>query len=536
MAFLIGSTAPELQRLLVPFTCALIGFLAYGSQWLFAHSPDLAPGPLTRAESWTFNTLVACTWWSYYKAITVDPGRYEFPSALLRELRKSRRGGGNNNNNNNNNKGADGGEDEEDLDEEAWERQQRGVGGIGVRARWCRKCAAPKPARAHHCKTCGRCVPRMDHHCPWTANCVSLQTFPYFLRFLFWAFLALATLLLHLSRRFCRGLWDARHLPAYLGPPPAHLALLAALGLGAVAATFFVGVLLVTTLKAWIFNTTMIESWEIERHEAVLERLPGYGGAGTGGGEDGDDGSWWRTRGDGTTTADDGPPPEPVEFPYDVGIFANMAQAMGTRNPLLWALPIFAGGPRVAQPSGSETSLAELNGSGWRYEENGLNDREGMWPPLDPEKARHARLWRRRRRELREAQKWYPNDDAGEEGGGEDAREAFRRRQERDLMRWRHRSGPAGIMDELEEVDGAGGYHAYPYASRGRGTGGWANADGEKLGDYGVDDEDEDEDDDDDEAGFDVPTPSSSSNDDDEVPLAELIRRRKVRTNDGEDT
>ena len=564
MAFLVGSSAPELQRLLVPFTCALIAFLSYASQWLFAHSPDLAPGPLTRTESVIFNVLVGCTWWCYYRAVTVDPGRYEFPPGLLREYRKSRRGAGSKEKHSGGKEGDENGE--EDLDEEAWERQQqrRGAGGVGGRTRWCRKCAAPKPPRAHHCKTCGRCVPRMDHHCPWTANCVSLQTFPHFLRFLVYANLALWTLLAHLAAHFRRGLWDTRHLPAYLGPPPSHLALLTVLALAAAATAFFVGILLVTTLKAWVLNTTMIEAWEIERHEAVLERLPGYGGAGDGGAYDaGDDGSWWHTGGEpgAGPSSSSAAPPEPVEFPSDIGFFANMAQAMGTRNPILWFWPL-AGGPRVARPTGSETALARIAGPGWRYEENGLNDREGLWPPLDPEKARHARLWRRRRRELRDAQRWPRRADADGVGGdaAEDERAAFRRRQERDLLRWQRPSNGGGsgsggggggggarahIMDELEEVN----YDDYDYADDGyarrgggggvildEGAAGWVNADGEKLGDYGVD---EDAEFDDPPVFVDrmSPSPESDGNDDDdEVPLAELIRRRKVRTKDGEDT
>ncbi len=79
----------------------------------------------------------------------VDPGRYDFarvpPSASEHD-----------------------GEDQDDADAD----------NDKPRARWCKKCARPKPARAHHCRHCGCCVPKMDHHCPWTGNCVGLQTFP----------------------------------------------------------------------------------------------------------------------------------------------------------------------------------------------------------------------------------------------------------------------------------------------------------------------------------------------------------------------
>ncbi|RYO78710.1 hypothetical protein DL762_008563 [Monosporascus cannonballus] len=543
-------TAPELQRLLVPFVCVLIAFLAYGSQWLFANAPDLAPGPLTPAETYVFNGLVCCLWWTYYKAVTVDPGRYVFPPDLLNKLRNKNKGGDKGGGDDKDSRN-DGGDSDPDPDPDP----DPTVDGYG-RRRWCRKCAAPKPPRAHHCKTCGRCVPRMDHHCPWTANCVSLQSFPHFLRFLAYANLSLWALLYHVGRRF-RGLWDARRLPAYLGPSAPQLALLTAVALAGGCAALALGILLATTVKGWLFNTTMIESWELERHEAVLERRPGYGVDGDG---DGDGRGWWRG----------GEAVEPVEFPYDVGIFANMAQAMGTRNVLLWFWP-FAGSPAVAPaaapaegPGEAPTTTTTMmpTGTGWRYEENGLNDREGMWPPVDPDKVRNARLWRRRQREMAaEEARQTPYRDPEEE------REAFRRRQERALMRWRGARGRIlGELDEVPDYEHDQDYdYGYGYgaedAGRGYGAGGagrrsgggrgitpgesgsgWVNADGEKLGDYGVDEDAEFDDRPVVEGGISSSPPPTTwagfeqgDQDDEEVPLAELIRRRKVLTRDGED-
>lgn len=572
MAFLIGSTAPALQRLLVPFVCTLIAFLAYASQWLFAHSPDLAPGPLTPLESRVFNALVLCLWWTYYKAVTVDPGRYVFPP----QLKKGKKNESRNNTNNNNKKGGDGAAGEggrierndDDGDGNDNDNDNNDELPSPPTKRWCKKCAAPKPPRAHHCKTCRRCVPRMDHHCPWTANCVSLQTFPYFVRFLVYANASLSALLYHVWQRFA-GLWAARHLPAYLGPSAPHLALLTALALAASCAAFLLFILLVTTVRGWAFNTTMIEAWEIERHEAVLERRPGYG---RDGGDDRDGGGdWWRS-GESAPGGDLAAPHlavDPVEFPYDVGVFANMAQAMGTSNVLVWFWP-FAGGPTVAvAPAGREGDdnaaagvLSLPTGTGWEYEENGLNDREGMWPPVDPEKARNARLWRQRRREYEDMEAVNARYYGGGGGGGndddddgereykrspEDERDAFRRRQERDLQRWRGtRARILGELEEVAEYDDREDYgYGYGYdGGGGRGGGGvivdegksgWVNADGEKLGDYGVDED----------AEFIEPVVYMDENlsrveeddeEDDEVPLAELIRRRKVLTKDGEDT
>ncbi|KAI0903717.1 zf-DHHC-domain-containing protein [Ustulina deusta] len=563
MAFLVGSTAPGLQRLAVPFASLLIAVLGYGSQWLFATSPDLKPGPLTPTQTRTFNALLACLWWTYWRACTVDPGRYEFPRP-----RSSRGGGGKTA------AAAKGGRGEgaaphssEDEDEDD---DDDGVRAAAARRRWCRKCAAPKPPRAHHCKGCGRCIPRMDHHCPWTGNCVSLQTFPHFARFLVYTNLSLWTLGSFLWARLS-ALWSSRHLPAYLGPTAAQLAALMALCATASLTALALGILLATTLRGWLLNTTMIEGWEIERHEAVLQRA--------GHGEEEED-DWWRAA-DGDAAAAPRSMVDPVEFPYDVGMYANMAQAMGSANPIYWLLP-FAGGPRVARlppDTTPEDLVATLDGGGaarlgvgWFYEENGLNDREGMWPPVDPEKVRNARLWRQRRREetqYRREQMQGLRDPALPDMSlsPEEEKAAFRRRQERDLRRWR--AARAEIMDELEEIPGTSTYGAEgegdydfvdeAYSRRGRGGGyldpaarpyrprqrqhivlgerksGWVNADGEHLGDYGVD-EDAEFDDGyvDDGPGRDVDSHIIDP-DDEEVPLAELIRRRKVRTKDGED-
>ncbi|KAI1145201.1 zf-DHHC-domain-containing protein [Nemania diffusa] len=570
MAFLIGSSAPGFQRLAVPFVNLLIAALGFGSQWLFETSPDLEPGPLTLTQTRVFNTLLACLWWTYWRACTVDPGRYEFPRSSSKKEdgeaaagREKRDGSAT---------PPHSSEDEGDL-----LAGHHGTGaGTGsnalddrvraaARRRWCRKCAAPKPPRAHHCKTCGRCIPKMDHHCPWTGNCVSLQTFPHFVRFIVYTNISLWMLSYLIGQRFL-ALWQSRNLPAYLGPTLGQLISLATLALATFLTSLALGILLITTVRGWLLNTTMIEGWEVERHEAVLQRGGGY-----------EEEDWWRT-GDGDGDAAPRSMVDPVEFPYDVGMWENLTQAMGGGNPLFWLLP-FAGGPWVAPLSPGitlEDLVARLGGAksggggpglgtGWSYEENGLNDRDGMWPPVDPDKVRNARLWRRRRREeeqyRREQRQGLRNPALPTMGlSPEEEKEAFRRRQERDLQRWR--GTRARILDELEEIpaahryEGEGDYdfvdEMYPQrpAAAGlrrprqniilrEGKSGWVNADGEHLGDYGVDEDAEFDDD----YVYDGPGQGEDSHathlidpDDEEVPLAELIRRRKVRTKDGEDT
>ncbi|KAI1323430.1 zf-DHHC-domain-containing protein [Xylariaceae sp. FL0255] len=618
MAFLIGSSTPILQRLAVPFACILIIVLGYGSQILFATSPDLAPGPLTSGQTRLFNALIACLWWTYYRACTVDPGRYQFPRSnnKKRKTDSGKAAAAGNGNKIKEDKNKDGRQDAENYsssdddvlgDEEGQEGEhneddkpntkpkpestaitsrtsQLATNPSTTRRRWCRKCCAPKPPRAHHCKTCNRCIPKMDHHCPWTSNCVSLQTFPHFLRFLLYTNLSLFYLQYLLFQRWGE-IYASRHLPAYLGPSLFDFLALGFLtGVGGIT-TLLLVIMLVTSARGWVLNMTMIETWEIDRHEAVLRR------AGRGDEED-----WWREDGE------DAPRrmllgSEPVEFPYDLGFWENMAQGMGSRNPLEWILP-FGGNPRVAElsPNSIQTAAEEPArhiekvltrgtsrerrklGTGWFYEENGLNDCEGMWPPVDPEKVRNARLWRRRRREYYAAEQGghdpafpYRPLAAGAGPGGDDAylspeveKEAFRRRQEIDLQRWRGR-----MMDELEEVppssyyphDDTDGEEPEDYGPQiprrpiqrvvlDEGRSGWVNTDGEHLGDYGVDEDAEFADDyvfDEDEymghtgneqayrreRGGDVMVDVSGRSideDDEDVPLAELIRRRKTRS------
>ena len=432
-----GPSTSGLSILMVPGVCLLVAFLGYGSQWLFNTSPDLAPGALTTRQSTIFNVLLVCLWWTYYKAVTVDPGRYTFPPS-----------------------------------------PEPGKQPEGSSIRWCKKCQAPKPLRAHHCRHCGRCIPKMDHHCPWTVNCVSMQTFPYFIRFLVYTNLALWMLAYFLYQRLAT-IWGDRHLPAYLGPTLAHLIIITIISLTCLGTTIALGILLFTTIQGWIFNSTMIEDWEVERHEAVMSRH-------------GDDSDFWGLDGDGGRLQI-----EAIEYPYDLGIFANMAQAMGTRNPLMWFFPM-AGGPVISPTTGK--------GTGWEWEENGFNGRKGMWPPPDPDKIRRG------------TQGWpgaasRVAADAGLDENAyyespEDRKAAFARRQDEDIRR--RRVQRAQLMAELEEVDGDededGGWEGPPL---------WTNSEGDRLWDYGVDEDVE------------VVMPQSLDSEDEDVPIAELIRRRK---------
>lgn len=428
------SDAPLIQTIAVPAVCLLIAFLGFFSQFVFHYAETLDPGPPSKRETYTFNTLLAILYYTYFKAVTVDPGRYVFEDKVI----------------------------EVEDDQEAGKR-------------WCKKCESPKPPRAHHCRHCKRCVPKMDHHCPWTRNCVSMTTFPHFLRFLVYTNMSLWMMGYLIWQRFY-AVWESRHMPAYLGPSLPALVSLAVLSLVGFVVSVALGIMLINTVKSWLFNQTMIEGWEVDRHEAIAER----------GGRD-----WWDVAGpDGKKIRF-----EKIEFPYDVGFFSNMAQAMGTSSFIWWFFP-FAGNPKVGKGG---------KGYGWTWEENGFNRKEGMWPPPDPEKIRKAaRQWPAARRdfaaELRELDQ-----------NPEDQREAFKQRQEADFKR---KNELVAELEEAEDVDDDSNDSDEQDDIGLDGDAGWVNTDGERLRDYGVDEETEDED----------------------VPIGELIRRRKVLQKDGQDS
>ena len=489
-----GPSRRGLQIFAVPIVCVIISFLAYFSQWSFARSVDLAPGPLTRRQTLIFNGLVACVWYTYYKACTVDPGRYQFTDSSSPP-----------------------------------ESKPGSKPSTKPLPRWCKKCDALKPPRAHHCRHCGRCIPKMDHHCPWTGNCVSMHTFPYFFRFLLFTNAALWTLGFFILQRLS-SIWSDRHLPAYLGPSLTQLISLTLLSLICSGTSIALGVLLFSTTKGWVLNSTMIEDWEVERHDAVLSRLSDT---------DDDSPDFWGADGHSGILASQ---LSRIEFPYDLGIFANMAQAMGSRNPLLWVFPL-AGGPVINNSTPGK-------GPGWEWEENGFNDLPGMWPPPDPEKLRRAHSgWPGAAGRLR------ADGDGGAYGAQgespEETKAAFAQRQLADVRRQRAllraRAERSGILAELEEVDDHIGGETYPdgdasgdgnaeadaeedadsqCAAEGYewvGAPAWTNSEGDTLWDYGVDEAAEHHD-----GGLHMIIPPGEE-EEDNVPIAELIRRRRAR-------
>jgi len=76
---------------------------------------------------------------------------------------------------------------------------------------------------------------------------------------------------------------------------------------------FALAILLIRTLLSLGSNITTIESWEIQRHETLLRRSRHFGGF-----LEGPDGVKVRIT--------------KQEFPYDIGIWKNITQGMGSSN------------------------------------------------------------------------------------------------------------------------------------------------------------------------------------------------------------
>ncbi|KAA8575436.1 hypothetical protein MFRU_002g00860 [Monilinia fructicola] len=422
-----------------PFCYFHMLFLTYGSQILFYY---LEPGPLRRGEAVVFN---ACAWamiWCYYQICHVDPGKKGWVDGVKIEGTESK-------------KKVEG--EGEGVDEMEWEN-----------VRWCKKCDALKPPRAHHCKKCKRCIPKMDHHCPWTNNCVSHTTFPHFIRFLFYAVLSITILSTYLYTRITYVVSEST-LPSYLGPSTTAISFLFIISCSNGLSLFAMSLLFIRTAYSLATNIYMIEAWEIERHDAIIERsktrnMRGYVYANGG----------RKVR------------VNKVEFPFDIGIWENIVQGMGTGNVLMWFNP-FAGGPSIE--------------SAGKWEENGFNDKEGMWPPPDPDKLG--------RRAGCTGVETYPLEEKVF-GSVEEEREAFRKRQEADLKRWKKRDSRDGDGYYEEENKDEAEEYVSEYEEGLDGEEGWTNSEGDRLRDYGVDEE-------------------ADILDEDDIPLGELIRRRKAR-------
>ena len=57
----------------------------------------------------------------------------------------------------------------------------------------CPDCKTIKTSRSKHCAVCGHCIERFDHHCPWINNCVGVGNHNYFICYVIFQLLVIAT-------------------------------------------------------------------------------------------------------------------------------------------------------------------------------------------------------------------------------------------------------------------------------------------------------------------------------------------------------
>ena len=327
----------------------------------------------------------------------------------------------------------------------------------------------------------------MDHHCPWTANCVSYTTFPHFLRFLSYASGGLTLLEFILFPRLS-FLWNNLDMPSYLGPSAFQMGHLFVVFIVNSFTLFALALLCIRNIWCLAVNTTTIEGWEIERHRTLVRRARHFGGY-----LEGLDGGQVRIK--------------KQEFPYDVGILSNIVQGMGTANPLSWINPLAATPPVQ---------------NGLSFPINGFEDAGTTWPPPDPDRS-----YRRQAKAVNANAFVYQDSSLSRE----DTIAAFRARQSEDEIRRRkpfvERAEAILAQQRIEEWNEVGqeGYEYGDEASdedenqerrkgldtNGEGEEGWRNSEGERLKDFGVDEDVE-----------------FYDEQEDEIPLSELLARRQA--------
>lgn len=186
----------------------------------------------------------------------------------------------------------------------------------------------------------------------------------------------------------------------------------------------------------------MIESWEIERHEELVHRCRKNGG-------------YVYAFGERIII-------EHQEFPYDVGIWKNLYQTMGTRNILMWFMP-FGGAPTID--------------SAGNWEVNGFDDK--FWPPPNPEKIQQHSRQKKDYDIKRDTQVLDVSITA------------YKARQDCDLRRRGHLRN-LHANRSLNNLNQDFSDCCYEEEIGIDGERGWTNSDGDRLRDFGVDEEEAD--------------------------------------------
>ncbi|KAL8728771.1 MAG: hypothetical protein Q9181_005223 [Wetmoreana brouardii] len=265
-------------------------------------------------------------------------------------------------------------------------------------------------------------------------------------------------------------LWSSRTLPSYLGPSPTQMIFLLVFVIVNTITLLALGVLLIRNVWVLGSNVTTIEGWEIERHQNLVRRARARGGY-----LDGPDGTRLKIT--------------KQEFPYDIGVYQNAKQAMGSIF-LLWLWPL--------SPTPSDAS-------GLDFETNGFEDAGKAWPPPDPDRIPRQQFK-------------LDEQDPFTYGAGSPGLDvqAFRERQRKDMLRFTdghvaatHRVPFYQAREESSEdaVDGSRDLTGSRHHSNSGSV--WRDSEGDRLQDFGVDEEAE---------GY----------GEEGLPLAELLRQKKA--------
>ncbi|KAI5266204.1 S-adenosyl-L-methionine-dependent methyltransferase [Aureobasidium subglaciale] len=177
------------------------------------------------------------------------------------------------------------------------------------------------------------------------------------------------------------------------------------------------------------------------------------------------------------------------EYPWDIGIFSNVAQGMGSWNPLAWFWP-FSFTPSVE--------------SGLEFEDNGLEAPGTTWPPPDPD-----RMFRMAPTEKAfgpskafthsmDPEEFYKRQQADRLRPHLDAdvselrrRQPFHVRYDQKNIRKRREDDYVYDNDNDYKSDGNESEDDVPQwqPKPGEGEEGWRNSEGERLDDFGVDED-----------------------------------------------
>lgn len=262
--------------------------------------------------------------------------------------------------------------------------------------KWCKKCENYKPERAHHCRKCDTCVLQMDHHCPWTNNCVGHGNTPHFIRFLVWVMFTTGLTLVELLKRVL-DYYSNSSLPAYLVRKSEMATVIVCLPLDLFVLASIV-VLFIKCMMHICSGKTQIETWEMERielqfhterlwlkirhnyrevhgkdmpkltswnlttrqYEELVELEESENGL--------QDSMVSDTTSESGVLQDNGVvpltfTPDDLVFPYDLGMWKNITNALG--SPWCWLLP-----------------WGSAKGNGYEYTTTEDDDQLGLpWPP-----------------------------------------------------------------------------------------------------------------------------------------------------------